>query len=612
MDELDELTDEWEEAEESDKDAARKAILTEEQKAEMKKEADTLRQFHSLAKNITKNSKGEVLLTALRRGFEAAKKAQSEAGESRIQQKAIIFTESRRTQDYLFQILENTEFKGKVVLFNGTNTDPLSRKVYEDWLEKHKGTDQITGSPSADKRAALVEHFRDKASIMIATEAAAEGINLQFCNLVVNYDLPWNPQRIEQRIGRCHRYGQKYDVVVVNFLNRKNEADLRVYQLLEEKFKLFNGVFGASDEVLGSIESGVDFEKRIAEIYQKCRTEDQIKAEFDQLQSELDQQIEERTDEAKDQLLSNFDQEVVEKVRIKSQETMDRYQRWLWNLTKHELAEVAEFDDKEYAFRLKKNPFADEPIHPGPYRLGKEATTENVYRPGHPLALRIIQNAKDKQLPSRTIIFDISSTGNRFAALSPWKGKKGWLLVIQNTTESVDSTDEIMVAACDEKGASIPLDVAEKLFELGAGLGGDTEIPEEHLKSLKGMIGREVQKRIETLSNRNTQLLSDEMDKLDRWAEDRKIALENEIKQLDVSIREAKRLAKSELTLEAKIARQREQQELEVQRHNKRRNLFEAQDEVEKRRDVIISSIEERLKQDRHETPLFSAAWSLT
>ena len=121
----------------------------------------------------------------------------------------------------------------------------------------------ITNSPTADKRAALVEYFRDEAAIMIATEAAAEGINLQFCNLVVNYDLPWNPQRIEQRIGRCHRYGQKFDVVVVNFLNRSNAADLRVYQLLDEKFRLFNGVFGASDEVLGAIESGVDFEKRI-------------------------------------------------------------------------------------------------------------------------------------------------------------------------------------------------------------------------------------------------------------------------------------------------------------------------------------------------------------
>ena len=611
VDELDELTDEWDEGEEGEKGEKQATVLTEEQKAEMKKEAETLRQFHSLAKSITKNSKGEVLLTALRNGFDAATRAQTEAGETRIQQKAIIFTESRRTQDYLFQILEKTEFKGKTVLFNGTNTDPLSKRIYQEWLEKHKGTDQVTGSPSADKRAALVEHFRNDASLMIATEAAAEGINLQFCNLVVNYDLPWNPQRIEQRIGRCHRYGQKYDVVVVNFLNRRNEADLRVYQLLGEKFKLFDGVFGASDEVLGSIESGVDFEKRIAEIYQKCRTEDQIKVEFDQLQRELDQEIGQRTDEAKDQLLSNFDQEVVEKVRVKSQETMDRYQRWLWNLTKHELDLVAEFDDKNLAFKLKRNPFAEEPIHPGPYRLGKEATTENIYRPGHPLAQRIIRNAKDKQLPSKTISFDISSSGNRFAALSPWKGKKGWLLVVKHTTESVDSTDEIIVAACDEKGAFIPLDVAEKLFELGAELGGDAAIPDGHLNSLKGMIGKEVQRRIETLSNRNTQLLSDEMDKLDRWAEDRKIALENEIKQLDVSIREAKRLGRSELTLEAKLERQREQQALEAQRHNKRKNLFDAQDEVEKRRDAILSSIEERLKQERHETPLFAVGWSL-
>ena len=105
-------------------------------------------------------------------------------------------------------------------------------------------------------RAALVEHFREQRPIMIATEAAAEGINLQFCSLVVNYDLPWNPQRIEQRIGRCHRYGQKHDVVVVNFLNQSNEADRRVYELLTEKFRLFDGVFGASDEVLGAIEIG--------------------------------------------------------------------------------------------------------------------------------------------------------------------------------------------------------------------------------------------------------------------------------------------------------------------------------------------------------------------
>ncbi len=126
--------------------------------------------------------------------------------------------------------------------------------------------------------------------MLLATEAAAEGINLQFCSMLVNYDLPWNPQRIEQRIGRCHRYGQKYDVVVINFLNTKNAADQRVFDLLNQKFSLFNGVFGASDEVLGSISSGVDFEKRIAKIYQDCRTKNEIESSFDNLQKELEVQ----------------------------------------------------------------------------------------------------------------------------------------------------------------------------------------------------------------------------------------------------------------------------------------------------------------------------------
>ena len=241
-----------------------------------------LREFHALAKSIIKNSKGEVLLDGpaprlrrRRRGPDRARWAR------RFSRRPLIFTESRRTQEYLFRILEQTEFAGKVMLFNGTNNDPTSKEIYRRWLERHEGTDRVSGSPSADMRAALVEYFRDEAAIMIATEAAAEGINLQFCNLVVNYDLPWNPQRIEQRIGRCHRYGQKFDVVVVNFLNRNNAADQRVYELLDEKFRLFNGVFGASDEVLGAVESGVDFEKRIAAIYQKCRTPEQIQFEFD-------------------------------------------------------------------------------------------------------------------------------------------------------------------------------------------------------------------------------------------------------------------------------------------------------------------------------------------
>ena len=138
----------------------------------MAEEIKSLRLFTELANSIVKNSKGERLQTALKRGLAEAK---SKGGR----EKAIIFTESTRTQEYVRSILEEiSRYKGKVVLFNGSNNDPKSKEIYQNWLKKHEGTDHITGSKTADMRAALVEYFRDEAIIMIATEAAAEGINL--------------------------------------------------------------------------------------------------------------------------------------------------------------------------------------------------------------------------------------------------------------------------------------------------------------------------------------------------------------------------------------------------------------------------------------------------
>ena len=229
-------------------------------------------------------------------------------------------------------------------MFNGSNTDPKSKEIYRRWIEKHEGTDRITGSPSADMRAALVDYFRDEAIIMIATEAAAEGINLQFCSLVVNYDLPWNPQRIEQRIGRCHRYGQKCDVVVVNFLNKANAADLRVYQLLDEKFKLFSGVFGASDEVLGAIESGVDFEKRIA-----ANLPDLPDAGANRIQLQraakrsLEIKLTKRCSRPGKNCWKISTRKFTKNLKIKDRESSDyltKFDNWLWQLTRYYLRDV--------------------------------------------------------------------------------------------------------------------------------------------------------------------------------------------------------------------------------------------------------------------------------
>lgn len=106
------------------------------------------------------------------------------------QRKALIFTESRRTQEYLFKFLSDNGYNDKIVCFNGTNDSVEAKNIYRLWLMQYEGTNRISGSTVIDKKQAIVDTFRDKAEIMIATEAGAEGINLQFCSLVVNYDMP--------------------------------------------------------------------------------------------------------------------------------------------------------------------------------------------------------------------------------------------------------------------------------------------------------------------------------------------------------------------------------------------------------------------------------------
>jgi superfamily II DNA or RNA helicase len=254
--------------------------------ANMQREVFELKGFADRADAIKTNAKGEALKRALDRVFTVARAHQ-------WPEKAVVFTESKRTLEYLEKLLSAHGYEGKIAKLTGD-----------------------AGTPEA--RRELVQRFRDQAQILLMTEAGAEGLNLQFCNLVVNYDLPWNPQRVEQRIGRCHRYGQQRDVLVLNFLNRSNAADARLYELLERKLNLFDGVFGASDEILGALESGVDFEKRVLEIYQSCRMPEEINAAFDALRKDLEGRIDQRMTETRATLIERFDGEVRKRLRVAS------------------------------------------------------------------------------------------------------------------------------------------------------------------------------------------------------------------------------------------------------------------------------------------------------
>jgi len=598
------MKDEWTE---EDEDEAEKKEYTPEEMEELKKEAKLLREFQQLAESIRKNSKGQVLLTALDKGLKMAK-------ELGAKEKALIFTESTRTQKYLFEILETTEFKGKVVLFNGSNNDPKSKFIYNEWFEKNKGTDRVTGSKTADMRAALIEHFRDTDNIMIATEAGAEGVNLQFCSLVINYDLPWNPQRIEQRIGRCHRYGQKHDVVVVNFLNIRNAADQRVYDLLSEKFKLFEGVFGASDEVLGTIESGVDFEKRIAMIYQNCRTEEQIKEAFDNLQKEMEPVIDETVGRARKQLLENLDEEVTEKLKMnkkQSDEYLTKYENWLWEITRYYLAPFAEFKE-DRQFVLSKNPFSDEPINPGPYRMGKNIEDINTYRVGHPLAQSIIQQCKQKKLVDRELVFNFSGSGKNIHVLNGLTGKTGWLKLINFSINAFETQDQIILAGIDEEGNELTVDQCRRLFSVSATVGEEiTAINTNETEKLEVIANKQETDILQGNMDKNSSFFDTEMTKLDSWAEDIKTSLELELKDLDKEIKFRKTEAKKMTKLEDKVSAQRQIKEMEKRRNELRQNLFQRQDEVDRKKELIIEETERKMKQKITRETLFTVHWKV-
>ena len=246
---------------------------------------------------------------------------------------------------------------------------------------------------------------------MIATEAGAEGINLQFCSLVINYDLPWNPQRIEQRIGRCHRYGQKHDVVVVNFVDRSNETDARVYELLQEKFQLFEGVFGASDEVLGAIGSGVDFERRIADIYRTCRTSAEIQASFAQLRQDLAGEIDAAMLKTRQIVLENFDEAVQAKLRIRATDSRSRYERMLLEMSHAELGDCARFDDDGFTLQQLPKGITDG-IALGRYELPRRSGDAHLYRITHPLAQWALAQAKNRDLDAARLTFNYAAYGS--------------------------------------------------------------------------------------------------------------------------------------------------------------------------------------------------------
>ena len=565
-------------------------------------EIEELRGYCKLARSSGEETKSKELLNALDLSFEKITKLGG-------QKKALIFTESRRTQEYLYKFLTDHGYRDKIVCFNGTNTSDEAKNIYRLWLMQYAGTNRISGSTVIDKKQAIVDTFKDKAEILIATEPGAEGINLQFCSLVVNYDMPWNPQRIEQRIGRCHRYGQKHDVVVVNFINIRNFADVRVFDLLSTKFKLFDDVFGASDEVLGQADT-IDIESRIWEIYQQCRSEEEISKAFEELQADMQQEIEERMDEVRSEVLEKFDINVQEHLRMTRDNTgafLSRYHHIFWELTKFVLSSHAVFNDSKHSFVLR-TPVAG--CNAGRYVLLSQDGDGIPYRLSHPLAQHVINTALSLNLDDVAEVAFSEDAMEMNASFPEYlQGESGWLILSQLSVSSLSEEQHTLFSAFTDSGRNLSQEDSEKLFLNGGVENALDHVDELAKHKLQKDASQHAKAKLHEIDSKNLAYFKQEENRIYQWEHDMVDSIEVELSTVKRNILQAERDARNAVSVQEKLECERKVEELKRKKRRLRNELEDREDEISQQRRKMIGDLEKRLIQSTENNNLFIIRW---
>jgi hypothetical protein len=357
------------------------------------------------------------------------------------------------------------------------------------------------------------------------------------------------------------------------------------------------------------VESGVDFEKRIAIIYQQCRTLEQIQFEFDQLQHELETEIASGQQDAREKLLNNFDQEVVEKVRIQSNDFLDRFNQRLWLLTRHLLEPYARFEETGYSFMLHSNPFPGETIHPGPYRMGKLVDDANTYRVGHPLAQRVLQQGKGLPVATGEVTFRYRESGKNIAILEALVGHQGWITCTHVVISALEPEDHLIFAGINDNGEALDESQCRRLFDLPGEASQQVDLPDRIRNLLDEDCVRKQQYLVDAITSRNGHWFDTEMEKLDRWAEDRRATLKAELVELDEALKECKKAARLAPNLPEKLEQQREVRKLETKRDESWRAYDQASRDLDRQKDSLLDKIAQRLEQDTEESPLFTVRW---
>jgi ERCC4-related helicase len=604
------LDEELEEVEESTWEAPKFDRNNKTLVAEIQAEIAELRSYAALARSITVNQKAVKLNDALKQGFTRLR-------EIGAPEKAIIFTDSTKTQEYIARSLREAGHGDGLILFNGSNDSPETTEIYRAWLVANKDGDVITGIPAADRRKAIVDYFRDQGSIMVATEAAAEGINLQFCSMVVNYDLPWNPQRVEQRIGRTHRFGQKHNVVVVNFANKGNVAEERILELLATKFHLFESVFGASDEVLGAIEDGLNFETMISNILNRCKTAEEIDQAFKKLEAEFATEISTEMASAKAKVFDNLDPHVQDRLKAydaQSGEVLNKFERLLLSLTKLQLREHANFEGDGRHFVLHNAPVKDAPT--GRYYF-KSKPLENAhqYRYASPLAQHVIDDSKMADTPPRELTFSLGKSERVSATVKGLEGTGGEMIVKVVTFSMNAKNDDIsesymLAGAIRDDGTWLDHEYAADILDLACvGFGREVAVDEAkfapHLDKRRGVLEKEVQ-------GRNSRYYGQQEELIYRNQQDRKAEHEGLIREYRVKEKEARRASRQTDDPMQQLRLKKEARKWEQKAEDADDTYRDGRKELREEADKYLELIEQSLKGTQTTEHLFTIRWRIT
>lgn len=479
------LAEDLEEDFEEDEPGGAKPKATPEQ---IRVELERVQGFVRRARHISGDGKARSLLAALR-----LLAARGDSGEG--SGKAVIFTESIATQDYLCEVLttDGGLRSDDVTLFRGKNESLRANEALGRWEEEVQARLPAFRRPSKEvaTRLALVHEFQTRSKVFISTEAGAKGLNLQFCDAVVNYDLPWNPQRIEQRIGRCHRYGQTRLVTVINFKAQGNETEELTFEILSQKLDLFGKVLDSSDKVLyepgahapGTLAStvAIDMETRLRRIWERARSLDDVVRELRELRESVTrerEQFEERLRDTASVIDSRFDRDVrtvFRRLRDALPQALASYDRSLDRIvTGYLLALGVRFTRTEGRDAIT---FVVEPSSTllgvlasgGRFGVGS-AWALAGFDPvslAHPLIAAALDDARAATRTPLCVRFHLGAEVP--GGLRVRRGRRGRLVLVKATYGGLEPVERLIsVAMLEGDSVALPPDQAQALLELDA------------------------------------------------------------------------------------------------------------------------------------------------